>query len=97
MRPNKKGLWLFKISHDELRAINIDENLRTALGDSIEQFESIFEGFEWLGQVHPPKKVDRYIMETVYGSGGPTTESAMEKYQTGAWVRYEDVKEYLID
>jgi NTP pyrophosphatase (non-canonical NTP hydrolase) len=54
MRPDKKGLWLFKTSHDELRAINLDENLRTPLHDSIEQFESIFEGFEWLGPAHPP-------------------------------------------
>jgi hypothetical protein len=50
MRPNKKGLWLFKTSEDELRAMNIDDNLRTTLNDSIEHYESLFEGIKWIGK-----------------------------------------------
>jgi hypothetical protein len=40
--------------------------------------------------------VDRYIIDTVSDGGGLTNEVQMEKYQTGNWVRYEDVKEFLI-
>lgn len=88
MRPDKKGLWLFKTAQDELRAINIDENLTTTLGDSIEQFESIFEGFEWLGQAHPPKSVSRYAMDV--------TKGEMFEIAKGAYVEYDDIKEFLI-
>jgi hypothetical protein len=105
MRPNKKGLWLFKTSHDELRAINIDENLRTPLHDSIEQFESIFEGFEWLGRAFPQKKVDRYrvFSEEITGrnywgdhySNGYRV--GYRKDNAGTWIRYDDVKEYLLN
>lgn len=88
MRPDKKGLWLFKTAQDELRAINIDENLRTTLGDSIEQFESIFKGFEWLGPAHPPKKVIHYYAENIIG--------VSDEHQGKPIVFREDIEEFLL-
>jgi hypothetical protein len=108
MRPDKPGYWWYKRCGaflepiDCVRVIALGGVLYVSEYDeqvTIQQFEErrYIRFVKWLGQAHPPKKVDRYTMETVYGSGGPTTESAMEKCCSGAWVRYNDVKEYLLD
>lgn len=108
MRPDKPGCWFFENTDSRVFPVIVVEkpcNLGSGIALNVvfrmryfylEAFENL-AGFErWIGQAHPPKKVDRYTMETVYGSGGPTTESAMEKRQNGKMVNYDDVKEYLI-
>jgi hypothetical protein len=103
-RPNKPGPWLIEAKGEPTPwCVQISSDMRVLLpGFSmhyrIEEFENRVVWFiKWLGPAYPPKRVDRYIMNTICDSGGFTNEVEMEKYQTGNWIRYEDVKEYLLD
>jgi hypothetical protein len=101
-RPDKPGCYWWEDDCGRYHVAEFDEEMKTL--DSCdtgfispEKFEESVCFIRWVSPAHPPKKVDRYIMDTVSDGGGLTTESAMEKYQTGDWVRYEDVKEYLLN
>jgi hypothetical protein len=103
MRPDKPGYWWYKTSDGKERIADIASGFSFELCVIVYQrpvrvsvFECSFEFGEWLSPAHPPKNVDRYIMDTVSDGGGLTNEIQMEKYQTGNWVRYDDVKEYLL-
>jgi hypothetical protein len=104
MRPDKPGYWWYKTSDGKERIADIASGFSFELCVIVSLrpvrvllFECSSEFGEWLGPAYPPKRVDRYIMDTVCDSGGFTNEVEMEKYQTGNWIRYDDVKEYLLD
>jgi hypothetical protein len=103
MRPDKPGYWWYLPIRGEAKIAYLAKGYAPYLCVveekiiGIHQFESQSNFKQWLDPAYPPKRVDRYIMNTICDSGGFTNEVEMEKYQTGNWIRYEDVKEYLLD
>lgn len=114
MRPNKPGLywWLNNKEKFEIAVVYVDEDELDPvdyLGDmvsrmSVRELEKTTRFKRWVGQAHPPKKVDRYrvFTEEIIGRnywGDHYSNGHRIGYRrdnTGTWVRYDDVKEYLL-
>jgi hypothetical protein len=103
MRPDKPGYWWYKTSYGTERIADIASGFSFELcviehqrPIRVSVFECSSDFVEWLGLACPLKRVDRYIMDTICDGGGLTNEVEMEKYKTGNWVRYDDVKEFLL-
>lgn len=102
MRPDKPGHWWYKratafldpmdcvkiisLAGGVLYVLDYDEQM------TIRQFEERkhIRFKRWLGQAYPPKRVQRY--ELTYSG----LELSDEYDDTVDWVRYDDVKEYLL-
>jgi hypothetical protein len=103
MRPDKPGFWWYKTSDGMERIADIVSGLSYELcvfenqrPVRVSVFECSSEFGEWLGQAHAPKKVDRYNSEAEYGCFGPTQNNEMVMRKNGVWVKYKDIKEFLI-
>lgn len=114
MRPDKPGhyWWLNNKGKFEIAVVYVDEDESDPanyLSDmvsrmSIRELEKTTRFKRWLGQAHPPKKVDRHrvFSEEITGrsywgdrySNGHRV--SYRKDNKGTWVRYDDVKEYLL-
>lgn len=105
-RPDKPGPWLFQAKDEDIPwCVQILKTGQLVFpGFSVRfkcasEFERSNMFIRWLGPAHQPKKVQRYNLEREYVSGGPTSNQYMSKsnrYSPGQWVRYDDVKEFLI-
>ena len=103
MRPDKPGYWWYKTSDGTERIADIASGFSFELCVIVYQrpvrvsvFECSFGFVEWLGPAHPPKKVDRYNYEAEYGCFGATQNNEMVIRQNGVWIKFKDVKEFLL-
>jgi hypothetical protein len=96
MRPNKPGHYWWEDHKECLHVAEFDDDLETY--DCLEfvkpeKFEESPYFKRWLGQAHPPKKVQRY--ELTYS--GLECSDEYDGVNDGDWVEYKDVKEYLLE
>jgi hypothetical protein len=103
MRPDRPGNWWWEDDDGMFHVAEFDKFMEVLEDDcsmTPEKFEDEIPFKRWIGTAHPPKKVKRYNLTREYGSGGPTNNQYMaegNRYSPGEWVRYEDVKEFLIN
>lgn len=111
-RPDKPGLYWWEDVHGYYHTVDFDSVMEAPIvGDdaylqygSVDDFEEMGNFDHWIGQAHPPKKVDRYrvFSEEITGrnywgdhySNGHRV--SYRKDNAGTWVRYDDVKEFLL-
>jgi hypothetical protein len=99
MRPDKPGYWWYKTSCGREIIADIASGFSFELCVIVYQrpvrvsvFECSSEFGAWLGQAHPPKKVDRYGISV----GISPADLRAEPHEHGPLVLYDDVKEYLL-
>jgi hypothetical protein len=110
MRPDKPGYWWYLPIRGEAKIAYLAKGYAPYLCVveekiiSIHQFESQSNFKQWLDPARPPKKVDRYRVfaeeRTCRNYWGDRYSNGYQvgyrKDNTGTWIRYDDVKEYLI-
>jgi hypothetical protein len=89
VRPNKSGHWWYERKDRE------EPDIWSVLREKPEDvawkafdFENHPNFKRWIGPAHPPKKVKQYAMDT--------TRKEMFEIANGAYVEFDDVKEYLL-
>jgi hypothetical protein len=100
-RPDKPGCYWWEDDCGRYHAAEFDEEMETLDSCdtgfvSLEKFENSACFIRWVGPARPPKKVDRYNYEAEYGCFGATQNNEMVIRQNGTWIRYKDVKEFLL-
>jgi hypothetical protein len=92
MRPDKPGYWWWEDHKGRSVIADFDKDMiwRNAFCNcSIDDLEHEATFIKWLGPAHPPKKVKRYAMDT-------TRRDQMFEIASGAYVQFDDIKEYLL-
>lgn len=93
MRPDKSGYWWWEDSKGNHNIDAFDDDLETMNCDETgyigpKEFEELPEFKRWLGQAHPPKKVD------VHSVGSVDHNLIRTSWRM---IKEDDVKEYLLN
>jgi hypothetical protein len=101
MRPNKPGCWWWEDDNGMFHVAEFDKAMETLEDDcymTIEEFEDEIPFRKWIGQAHPPKKVNRYDMDVmmVKRYNMDVIYGEMFMREEGKYVEYDDVKEFIV-
>jgi len=97
-RPDKPGHWWYGTNNGEavIQYVNFNSEQKLLCYPQLCTLSAIEKTpwfFRWLGPACPPKKVQRY--ELTYS--GLECSDKYDDINDGDWVKYKDVKEYLLD
>lgn len=99
MRPDRPGNFWYADIYGQYQTVRFYDDMCTpvCVGGYFEfeyydpsEFEQLDDFEKWLGQAHPPKKVDRYTV------GILPMDLQIKPHERGPLVLYEDVKEFLL-